>query len=605
MNALFLNLLNRGIAAGYLILAVIALRFLFKKAPRWISCALWAMVALRLLCPVSPESSFSLIPSGEAISPLILENKISSAHDPAVSNDASSTPHPSAPSLNNTIDPVLREALDAGSPDRTSVPQALIPLFALLWGAGLAFLLGFALLNFVRIRHTVQEAAPLNGNIYICDAVQSPFILGIVRPRIYLSSSIRKEEIRYVLAHERTHLKRKDHWWKLLGYFLLAVYWIHPLCWAAYLLFCRDIELSCDERVVRDMSLEEKKAYSRALASLSLPRRLVLACPPAFGEIGVKERIQAILNYKKPALWVIPGACAISLATALCFLTNPRTDSSSITSTLSKAGEWNSFPAPSHVGVPLYEETSETPEPDLDTAITKAIFRHNLGLCSWLPVFSCCDFASLGTETLPPEEPGLPSTVVCYGWALYQDYAISSDGIELKYGSYLPLALTFSLDEDGYLLKELWRPREGGYLASDVRAKFPADLAEDGINSQKYGLAQTQRCYDQAVQYSGLDTEAVIGRLLKEVCSEPSPSSNPRDYLTAHAKEYHELLYYGEYTLRYCFARFQKGGETGLEGKIMALVCEELLQNKNGSPTDAATAATGQEWYDALTAAGS
>lgn len=648
MGLFFLKLLNMGISAGWLILAVIALRPFLRKAPRFISCALWGLVAVRLLCPVSLESPFSLIPSAETINPGILTfaDSTSEHPDPLF--------HSGIPALNSTLDPALRQSLRTESGTDSPPLHTWLSLAGSVWLLGLLCFLGSALLRYLQICRKLREAVPFHDNVFLCDAVPSPFILGIARPRIYLSSGIGSAEVNYVLAHEQAHLERRDHWWKLLGFLLLAVYWFHPLCWAAYLLFCRDIELACDEKVIRNMNPEDKKAYSRALVSLSVPGRPVLSRPLAFGEIGIQKRVKAVLHYKKPAFWIIPAACAACLVIALCFLTNPQKAASSLQGAVPQAstseavsfhGRWykrkdlsedtvewllwynslsemeqyavNSIPGDLWELDLKFRENAEVATTDaehaaadstaknLDDAITNAIFEGNADSASAACDFACCDFFLL--DSVSSSVPGKPGAekITCYGWARYGEYLFLEEGLREIRGSYLPVAVSFFRDDSGYHLTEYWIPREGGYFTEDIRRKFPESVVSDAIDSQKFGIIQYQHCYDQAVREGHLDTDSIVEGLLKTLSSEPSASSNPRDYLTAHAKEYHELLYYGEYTLRYCFARFREGGETGLEGKLMALICEELLQSKDGSPADAATAATGQEWYDALTAAGS
>lgn len=311
MDVIFLELLNRSIAAGWLILAVMILRLLFKKAPRWMSCLLWGLVAVRLICPFSVESIFSLIPSAEIIS----QDTVSYSPNPAIDSGI--------PAVNNAVNPLISQSLTPSVGDSVNPLQVWMFGVSCLWAAGLFVMLGYALFSFLRLHRQVQEAVPLRENIWIGDTVASPFILGIIRPRIYLPSHMDAPQTEYVLAHEQAHLKRRDHWWKPLGYLLLSLYWFHPLCWAAYILLCRDIELACDEKVIRHMNLEEKKSYSRTLLSLSLQRKQILACPLAFGEVGVKERVKTVLHYKKPAFWVLVIAVAACIIAAVCFLTNP------------------------------------------------------------------------------------------------------------------------------------------------------------------------------------------------------------------------------------------------------------------------------------------
>lgn len=314
MEAIFLKILNMSIAAGWLILAAAALRLLMKKAPRWLHCLLWLMVAVRLACPVSFESVWSLIPSGETVSPEI-------AYSPAPSINSG------VPAINSAVNPLLQESFTPDPAASVNPLQIWALIAAVVWITGMEAMFAYALVSFWRLRRKVRAAVPAGSGVWICDEVETPFILGIVSPRIYLPSYINEgneAETAHVLAHERAHLKRRDHWWKPFGFILLSVYWFHPLVWLAYILFCRDIELACDERVVKDYSLEEKKAYSGALLSCSVSRKMVTACPLAFGETGVKERVKTVLNYKKPGFWAVAAAAFVCVIVAVCFLTNPK-----------------------------------------------------------------------------------------------------------------------------------------------------------------------------------------------------------------------------------------------------------------------------------------
>lgn len=251
-------------------------------------------------------------------------------------------------------------------------------------------------------------------------------------------------------------------------------------------------------------------------------------------------------------------------------------------------------------------ETPKEADDALKKAISNAILKENES--SYLSSYNipCCDFLLLGTET-SGEAPGEgeTQTITCYGWALYQEYMISENGIEDMGGSHIPVALTFEQFGDIYVLKEYWKPRDGSYFEADIRSRFKPEIAKDAMDSQKFILGQIQNCYKKVIEATEFDTDRVVERLLDAICGSPAASSNPRDYVQEHSLEYRELLCYGEYTLRYCLNRFQKGQETGLEGKIMALVCEELLQTKGAILEDADTASTGQAWYDALYAHGS
>ena len=318
MEMIFLNVFNRSLAAGWLILAVIVVRLLLKKAPRRLSCVLWAVVAVRLLCPFFPASSFSLIPSRETISAEVVRFAPAPAIDSGI------------PALNEALNPMIGERF-APAPGTSVNPLYIWTAVAgIVWLVGVAVMAGYALLGSLRMRSVVREAVPLESgaalpdNVWLCDAVRSPFILGIVRPKIYLPSGITREQMLCILAHEQAHVERLDHCLKPFGWLLLSVYWFHPLVWIAYMLFCRDLELACDEKVVGGMDLDGRKAYSHALLACSLQRKMIFSYPLAFGEIGVRERVKGILHYRKPAGWLAAVAVLACAAVAVCFLTDPK-----------------------------------------------------------------------------------------------------------------------------------------------------------------------------------------------------------------------------------------------------------------------------------------
>ena len=311
MSGIFLKLLNLSISASWLVLVVLALRLVLKRAPKWVNVLLWGMVALRLMLPFSIESALSLIPSAETLSPEVVR------FDPAPTITSG------VEFIDNAVNPSLSESFAAAPLASVNPLYVWTYLAGWVWLIGLTAMLLYALVSYLRLRRCVSVSIPLRENIYVCDEVPSPFILGIVRPRIYLPSALDEAQRGSVLSHERAHLARRDHWWKPLGFALLAVYWFNPLLWLAYTLLCRDIELACDERVLRGMDAGQVKAYSSALLACSVPRRMIAACPLAFGEVGVGERVKNALRYKKPAFWVVAASVAVCVVVAVCFLTNP------------------------------------------------------------------------------------------------------------------------------------------------------------------------------------------------------------------------------------------------------------------------------------------
>lgn len=294
MDAVFTQFINLNIVASFLILAVIILRLFLTKAPKWTRCIMWAMVAVRLAIPFSFESNLSLVPNAQKLN--------SSVNSSVAYIDTPVTTH----SYETT----------------TSTPD-FINILSCVWIIGIAVMIGYMVFSYIKVHRMVRESINLRDNLWICDHISSPFVLGIFRPKIYLLSSMSEKECEYVISHEQAHLNRLDNIWKPIGYILLSIYWFNPLCWIAYRLFIKDIELSCDESVVKSLDTTGKKEYSTALLTCSSSRSTVSACPLAFGENNVKQRIKSVLSYKKPTLYIIIIAVVLCAVVAVLFMTNP------------------------------------------------------------------------------------------------------------------------------------------------------------------------------------------------------------------------------------------------------------------------------------------
>lgn len=296
MQALFVRLLSMGIYAGWLVIALVLLRPFLRKVPKWITCLLWGIVAARLLIPVFVQSDLSLLPT-----------------------------RPVADQTNSvsTGIPVLNSAI-AASQVSGSTTQDLLPIAANIWLLGIGCMWVYYGISFLLIRRRTRARISLQSRVWLCDDVPSPFILGVFRPAIYLPSGITEPQLAYVLAHENAHISRRDHLWKPLGFALLSIYWYNPLIWVGYILLCRDIEQACDEKVIAQMTPSQRLHYSEALVYCSVRRRNVLACPVAFGEVGVKSRIKNVLSYKKPSFWILMAALLVSIGLTVGFLTDPK-----------------------------------------------------------------------------------------------------------------------------------------------------------------------------------------------------------------------------------------------------------------------------------------
>ena len=354
MERAFFYIFHMSLIASLLTITILVLRLLLKKTPKALFCILWGFVAIRLIFPFSPESPFSLIPASLTVTESSLSERIPSSAETNLQeivfpdapqtgiqlSDATST----APEATGEQETILQDITSSevsttipAEPVVTPLPATKTELPAgdavflrcatffasVLWPLGILAMLTYAGISYIRIYKKVKETMPLSDNVFLCDHTATPFILGIIRPRIILPSSIRPEEAEHVIAHEKAHLKRLDHIWKPLGFVLLSFYWFNPVLWIAYIYLCKDIELACDERVIQRMDRDAIKSYSSTLLHYSISRKTVSFCPLAFGEVHVKKRIKNVLHYKRPAFWVIFLAVVSCIAVAVCFLTNP------------------------------------------------------------------------------------------------------------------------------------------------------------------------------------------------------------------------------------------------------------------------------------------
>ena len=946
MSDLFLKIINMSISASWLVLAVLMLRFVLKKAPKWVDVLLWGIVAVRLVFPFSIESALSLIPSAETISPGIMMDNAPSVQT-------------GIPAINNVINPVISSSL-APTPGASANPlQIWIPILSIIWVIGVAALLLYTAVSYWRLRRKVSEAVILRDNIFQSENVASPFVLGIIKPKVYLPYHMDGQDLSHVVAHEQAHIRRKDHWWKPLGFFLLTIHWFNPLMWLAYVLLCRDIELACDEKVIKELGNEQRADYTQALVACSVNRRMIAACPLAFGEVGVKERVKSVMNYKKPAFWVIVVSIITCAVVAICFLTNPAAerafpingsnvselDTEMVVDKITKAeglenssqllvsadnfdlmftsdfnwandgairflygknqkyysaqlrmfhddnkyfitdrSEWiepekifllshyldalKYMPQEEirqlssdadgysvfmrHEGAPgdyervlkysqngvnnndgwyihlevqplhevegggyngtgdevihlfynsgdkrddiagktylyegegfggsftitLYEDGTFTyyegmlssyialgswkqdgdiitltddghggyglvnhfrfdgetlifVEQDSDNFVyleikdgerfncTGEAFKQNDGAegtvqimpsqklslndvivlsqkgydltwsdfeqfeytetgsglyirvyeinemyelwigGSWIdkaPMYIYLSLAddldtridirdggvtefigadhsevllakAINEAILAENEPSKPDglyhcasfvlldqeeisgtpvvgssdhtkLVTVYGLALHQGFGYSGGTFHDAAGSHIAVAITFEVVDGKYVLKEYWTPRDGTYYVQDIRDKFPDEVEDEVLDTQKYILAQKQECYDQAIRYGGVDTYSAVEHLFEVIESSPTPSSRPADYIDAHPIEYRELMYYGDYTLQYIFSKFHlEGNQTGLRGHLMRIVLDELAPEAQLR----LYAETGQAYFD-------
>lgn len=461
METTFIKLLNMSISAVWLILAVVILRLLLKKAPKILIVIMWALVGIRLICPFSIESIFSLIPSNETISPDILYFE-----KPAIQSGI--------PALNSSINPIISETLAPNAGDSVNPIQVLTFAASIIWCVGIATMLIYCLISYIRLHNRTKVSIRQRDNIYFCDNIDSSFILGIFRPRVYLPSGTTEDHTEYIIKHEKVHLRRLDHIWKPLGFLILSIHWFNPAVWIAYVLFCRDIELSCDEAVIKALDKDSKKGYIDALVSCSVQKRAVMVCPLAFGEVGIKNRIKSVVNYKKPALWIIVTTVIACIIIAVCFLTSPITNKSI--------------------------------DDKLAVFIDCQIASHHQSEKS-SDNFCCLDWEVLGTE-----KSGNETTI--YMWVFYTEYSYNNV-LHKETGAHIPTVLTVknpAIGEYSYELIEYWEPRDGSYYAKDINEKFPWYLQSKALDSQSYATIQNEKCEKMAIEHFNivLQSEAAM-----------------------------------------------------------------------------------------------
>ena len=310
MNELFLKIVNMSISAGWLILAVLISKLILQKAPKRIHVLLWGIVAIRLLCPYSMKSNLSLIPSLQTIPDRIIYGQ---------SFNIKSRIAP----IDHQVNEYLGDHYFEGISVTADHGRHIINILTIIWIIGIVIICVCSATSCWKLYKKISTSVKFRENIFQSEAVDAPFIVGVLKPRIMIPFGIDEQNLEHVIAHEQTHIQHKDHWWKLIGFLILTVYWFHPLIWLSYILFCRDIEFACDESVISKMETGQRADYSKALLECSIKPGKIAAHPLAFGENSVKKRIINILRYKKPAHGIIMISTAICIAIAVCFLTDP------------------------------------------------------------------------------------------------------------------------------------------------------------------------------------------------------------------------------------------------------------------------------------------
>ena len=456
-SACFPKLLNMSLTASVVIVFVLLLRFLLKKAPKIISYALWGLVLFRLLCPISLESGLSLF--GLVHAPVTPSGTLTSSIE-YIPSDLVQTESPSAVLPAPGMEETAPQGVEQPVSDAAETP---VVLAADIWVAGVLGMGLYGVISYLRLRRKLVTASPLRENIYLVDGISSPFVLGLLHPKIYLPSSLGEQELPYIVLHEQHHIRRLDHLVKVLTFVALSLHWFNPLVWLAFVLAVRDMEMSCDEAVIRKMGDGIRADYTASLLSLATGKHTIAGIPLAFGQGDTKGRIRNLANRKKPAFWVVLAGAVICALAALGLLTNPATP----------------------VDGPLA------------VFLDGQIAAHHQSESS-KENFCCLDYEVLGTEKKGDQ-------VTVYLWVLYREY---SDAATVESGAHVPTVITAELQDGNYVPVEYWEPRDGSYYAQDIRAKFPLLLQGRAMDSQRYVKKQSDRL-DQAARehFAQMDTD--------------------------------------------------------------------------------------------------
>ena len=643
-DRLYMGVLDMSKTAAMVIAVVLLVRLLLKKAPKVFSYALWAVVLFRLLCPISFETPVSIVPHlpDTSMGYNLADESIDLAGAGIAAYQAVGD------LLNGGLGvqhiPTTEVTEDGMTRYVTADWWSVWILFGkYVWAAGMAVMLLYSAFSYRRIKKQIEIAVPIRDNIWIADDIKSPFVIGFVRPRIYLPGNLGEKEQEYIILHEQHHIRRFDHIFKALAFLALTIHWFNPLVWLAFGLACKDMEMSCDEAVIRKLGGKVRADYSASLLSLATGRRIIAGTPLAFGEGDTKGRIRNLAKWKKPAVWVLILAMVVCLILGVCLLTdrvNRNGQHIGITFYYGNVTEQMSDGINPYIILACNDGTVKTfyyeagnedisndlPGKDvrirarlqditghlftsevmqvhndsfdtLEDAIQNAILRHHSSVRDE-SVLTCASFYSYASEGSTPLGSDYSDIVSEYGIVYHQNFRLENDVLVEDGGCNVPTVLTFSVTEDGhYSLAEYWEPRDGTFYPEDIRAKYPALVRPD---TQKHLFDQKIAVLNQAIIGFQIDSKVVVDYLLTDICDMERWAGSLDDLMLMSELERELLVYYGQDTLDYCFAQFEKGNQTEPKGKIMASVCIEILEMKGGSVGSWADEKTGQEWYDSF-----
>ena len=576
LQGIFTTILNMSITASYVAVAVILVRMLLRKAPKIFSYALWAVVLFRLIFPFTFTTTFSFLGL------LNVNSQNNKGLLEYVPHDIGLMQTPAVQSGIDSLDSAVNSSLPAAVPIASVNPmQIWMNLFYLIWLAGIVALLSYSVLSYVKTKRRLLTATLVKDNIYESDQIGTAFVFGFIYPKIYVPVGVEDADLSYILAHECTHIRRRDYLIKPFTFFALIIHWFNPIMWLSFRLMSRDMEMSCDESVLQKMRQDVKRDYSNSLLSLSVKRNgLFIVDPLAFGESHVKARIKNILNYKKPVFWVVITSVIVLIGAGVALLSNPQLRYSNLTieNVESMTLVSGLYDTKSSVTVDRAEWVEIL---DLiNTAKRSKIAKE------YIPTYGE-RYPIYDTLTVSTKEQGEAKT---YSLMIYhhKDWNIFHGEYDYK------LALGLS-SENGN--SNLWG------LPYDKCSQMLICINEIHDRKQNNDISNSisnSISTDKAVD-PGLNTNEIaesVENNINVIMTLPKTSSNPQDYIKAHQNEYEYFFKYGgEEALQYMLSQFEAGNAEGLRGQIMMKLCKELLGKRNNVTDDSLSP---QEWYDAL-----
>lgn len=622
------ELLRINLVTSIVILIILGARLILKRAPKVFSYALWAIVLIRLLIPVSIQSPISVVPNTTAASGAVINSALPEIEFETLSD----------------LEQNYYESQNTSSEDvQVYVSRTMEPIVYLsfAWLVGVAVMVLYSGISYLKIRRMVRIAVPLRENIWIADDIKSPFVIGFIKPKIYLPNNLGEQEQEYIILHEQHHIRRFDHVIKALAFLALTIHWFNPLVWIAFVLACKDMEMSCDEAVIRKLGEEVRADYSASLLTLATGHRIIAGTPLAFGEGDTKGRIKNLAKWKKPAIWVLVLTLIICLILGVCLLTdrvsrqNKHVGSTFYYGNVTDQGEDRidvlcndgtnrvfHYEA-GNEDIPLdltgkqvrirarqqevtgklfttqVSQVSDAQFDSLDKAIQNAILAHHSHRQDQ-GILDCASFFTYSSEGRSPAGSNKVDLVTEYGIVYHQGYRLEDGKLVEDGGCNVPTVLTFRVDDDGkYILAEYWEPRDGNLYPEDIKAKYPAFVWPD---TQKNLFEQKIAVFNQAMEGFHVGPEVIIDHLITDICDRERWAPGFADLMTMCELQREILGYYSSDTLEYCFNQFANGNQNNLRGQVMAYVCSDILESMGQKPVEGwSWQRSGQDWFDAFT----